>query len=494
MHNILAITLGTRDLQFDMEELLRSDIECNQKVTEKGILSFEINTKNGAIEVNKDGHLTSPYHGGKIISESEELLAYIKWPIIEETLRKYIRKADKVLLVSTEQKDAAEYHQKRDTKYFSKLLKKYLIQEYKLDPQNIQEEVICEQVTNIDHLYIKWEDLHKGKKSIFQVNKDQIEHVYLLAQGGIDQINTALTLKLIEYFPNKLTQIQKGEGEPAKELEFPKLFISNLQKHKIQQLLDRYDFNGVFTLSDDERIKQMCHYADLRLKLQHDQILQNVTLSLIDQQIGNLQSNPQSTFSLEKQKITDLYLSAKIDFYRQDYPEFIWKMFTVSENLHRVFIEDALQEKIHSKYYDRSSTGKYNEEFRSFIAKFPKLQDSLYAKGIKIDNPNRRFYNCFLNYLFSRKMFPFSDKITNNLNRAFNLIEPYVESRHRIAHNMGSISVLEIIPEKQKEIITDDKGAIQYIENSLFKSMDTALEIKNLGIYQEIKEKILISL
>jgi hypothetical protein len=91
-------------------------------------------------------------------------------------------------------------------------------------------------------------------------------------------------------------------------------------------------------------------------------------------------------------------------------------------------------------------------------------------------------------------MFPFSDKITNNLNRAFNLIEPYVESRHRIAHNMGSISVLEIIPEKQKEIITDDKGAIQYIENSLFKSMDTALEIKNLGIYQEIKEKILISL
>ena len=98
---------------------------------------------------------------------------------------------------------------------------------------------VTKDVTNIDLLY---EYFAKELKDLFLLPFEEIRQIFLLPQGGIDQINTALTLKIIEHFKGKVTQLQNAENSEVIALDFPRRFIQNLNKHKVLELVKNYDF------------------------------------------------------------------------------------------------------------------------------------------------------------------------------------------------------------------------------------------------------------
>lgn len=105
-----------------------------------------------------------------------------------------VKTKTKIILVFTNQESehalglVSDYHYNCDTLFFQNIISNWILKKFSsyLDSGSIGKIEIKERVTDIDFHYNQFE---KNLISKFNIKKEDIENVYLLAQGGINQIN-----------------------------------------------------------------------------------------------------------------------------------------------------------------------------------------------------------------------------------------------------------------------------------------------------------------
>lgn len=482
MKNIFIITLGTREIQHKIE--LKSN---NLKISDD-YKTLTIIDKNSHIEVFRNNVYNDfichnkPREAGKIILENlSEFNQDIEFPLIEKAFEKIIKKnnIDEIYFVYTDQKDLdfTKIENKRnflkDTVGYKDILKLLLIRKHpELINTKFSEISVTENVTDIDYQY---NEFGKKCKELYE-NIDNIKQIFLLAQGGIDQINHSLTLQLLQAFKDKVKIYQQAEADNPQELKFPFLFMQDLNKQKIIKHAEDYNFGLIDkTLTNNTLIKNISEYAFLRLSLNHSQTGNAIKNILnID---TNLLTFLKTDFN-NKDKINDLYFASKINLKNKNYSDFLWRIFTLVENIYTIEIENNLNIYNTEQFYDNKYSSKdINEKWQLFLEeKIPGITKKLNDNKIWVNNPNRNTFQFIHKEYISPNL---SNSKNNSWKRLYVNLEKLSKARNKLAHELKSV----------------DKGSIlSYIKgysiDELCVDLETVLELSGFGVYDRIKKII----
>jgi hypothetical protein len=270
--NIFIVTLGTREIQFPLEALKPNKFEIgeNCKFVKKDDLTIDtfLNTNYSDFICH-----SFPREAGElIVNNFEKFRNVISFPIIDKTINEISResKIDKIYFVFTNQQDLdltnknQSNNYKKDTLFYKEILKKMLVEKFFYSEDNFNEIEIKEKVTDIDFQY---NEFAKKCKSLFD-EKENIDKIYLLPQGGIDQINHALTLQLIQAFGDKVVIWQQAENTEPKQLCFTNLFLRDLVKQQIIALIDEIEYFAALKIMENynssKNLKKIVEFASYR--------------------------------------------------------------------------------------------------------------------------------------------------------------------------------------------------------------------------------------
>jgi len=502
---IFIVTIGKRDLQVPKEQAIKHKFV--DAIPDKRLYVANVSAQNTIrlIENFNDDKILcfkEPRIAGEALLDEKTYNTYhnfLHLPLIAPTLKKLVKqcKIDKIVLVATNQigleKDPDNlFHYHNDTLFFAKLLEKriseYLNEENHHIPTFSFYEV-QEEATNVDYLYSFFEK-ELREDNLLQNSEDQ--QVYLLAQGGIDQINTALTLRLIEYFPNlKLYQQKEGSDTPE-VLAFPNLFIENSRRQKAVELLSNFNYTGVQALVSESSAKGplVDLWSTLALRILA------VNLKQIEAQLGKLEQIYQErnwqipswlaalkTTEKEHLKLKLTYLAAKVQFTIGFYGDFLWRMASLSENILKPYCEEFLGGKIKYNEYDN------HKSFKKLIEKKePALKTELLKKGRKKLIPNKQTF--FKIFIHAQKKHDFgkTQEELRAIARLYHSLNIYNGARNKLIHHLEGITLERI--DEILDIKRDHKDENAIPPQQLFHELDNFFSVKSQPSDKALQFKI----
>ncbi len=355
MKNYLIITIGTRDVQ-TTEKLIQESVDqghlaiesrfLNQATGKESISSIRLLSTGEIIKIKANNNeqfsnfyiFSSPREAGQyLVQAPTDTTNWLTFPLVKAPLNWLQQKIgfiDYVLTVFTDQdKPVAGFHWKDDTLFFNKLIQKFLQNHPVTEKAFYEDYPITQQPVNIDYQYDHFE---QAKGGLLHTNIDEVENIYLLAQGGIDQINTALTLKLLEHFPGKVRYLQQPEDHSVEERKFPRKFLRNINKVKAAELLNRFDFNAIQAIIHDKKPLLLSRVGDL---------LRNLHVEDARQCYNQLLKSKYSNSGLDTfwQLVNDigeyqarqrlLFLNALVEYKQEQYNEVVLRLRTLGEVL-----------------------------------------------------------------------------------------------------------------------------------------------------------------
>lgn len=496
MKNIFAITFGTSDIQFN-----RQMVEGKGYSIRNGGNNMKLQIKDIEISIKKNRErndfflLNSPRIDGEIVYNNiKDFLPIIDLPLTLPVIEHIKRTRPDAsfnywFLVDTNQdkEKVKEIHWKNDTLFVSQIFKAKI--QY-LFPDESDEKfkffTISEDLTNIDKHYL---DFRNKCPEIFDCKEDEINRIFLLPQGGIDQINQALTLQLIQAFKTRVSQWQQAEDADPKELKFTRYFLKDLNKQKILKNIEDYEFGLIDNmLTDDKVVLKLCKYADLRLTLNHNQTacyLQELKKyfngNILFDKIS-LKFNGNKIYADENVKLKDLYLSAKIKFYQRKYSDFLWRIFTLAENIYKIELEKYFDTKLMKFYSSKLQLNDVNLKWINFLNNQDNgIVEYLNKKGIFKSNPSRKALQKIHEYLIYKKKLVYDDQKQKAWKNVYIALEKLADTRNKIAHELSALDF------KQKNNILPKNYTIEM----LISDFDTIIGVSGFDIYDLIKDEII---
>jgi len=495
LKTILILTIGTSDVQVEASLLQPSgfalhpeDITKEEKRIVNSLLTPEVfHVKNN--RNNQDSFLICrPREDGIIMLRNYQYIkSILSFPLIEPVLLKLVinnNPPNKILLIYTDQPEppvTSERHFQNDTLFFKDLLELRIRELLPgLKPNDIISYKISDHITDIDFHYSNFE---KETANFMPVEDDELKQVFLLAQGGIDQINQAVTLQLIRRYGNKLKLYQKAEeGEPVL-LRFPRLFLNDLNKEKINKHLEDYDFGLIADLTFNKKVKLISEYAYYRLSLKYDE-LNPIVNKLKKETDHEIYQRLVFNHNDNREYLRDIYLQAKINLLQKQFADFLWRVFTFSENL----FKSLLYQQIGSvdEFYQKKNISP-NQPWLDYLTKLDnRLPGYLEKKHVNLANPNRKTFFYIFKFFIENKGNPL--KIPNNdlilYNTVFRKLEDLSGERNNIAHYLRPASISQI------EKILNQSTPQNYNISKLQADIDQILEIETFGIYDKIRHFI----
>lgn len=482
MKHAFIITIGTRDIQIHKENRSK-------------LLSFD---ESLVTDQNNDDpdyfYFKSPRQAGeKLLSLYNQLKAFLAFPMIDEFMDHLQHNLECDLrqfagiLVYTDQQDVANGASKGDTLYFKDILVKHLIEKYPLCEDQIKSIPVKNAVADIDTQYANF------SSQLIQLFTDPnaIDEIFLFPQGGIDQINQAITLQLIQLFRNKVRYFQKPRKQPVRELQFPVLFLTDLHKNVLKDHLDQYGFDRVDRdICPDKWVYHLCTYAAYRLSLRYEDARSEFSKSIscindkklkkAINQLG-LQQFKNNSVSENRQKLVDLYISIKIKSFQKNYRGFLIDLFTLSENFEKQYIDEYTNQETGSYYNKPIQFGEPNSKWESFISQNfpPEVLNNLKSLSIDVTNPNWQTYKFLFKFLINNQ------KLPQHLTQHYHTIDCFFDKmrglRNRVAHSLSHPQFSQI------------QGDIKFCNitiDDFFKIMDGVLDVSNYGDFDLIKNKI----
>lgn len=484
MKNYLIITLGTRDVQ-----ILKSKLATNgwNIIGEANSRNFKISKDDLVLEttpntVYPEYLLVAPRQGGKYILEHlHDFLPIIELPLIQPLLDQIqsqnIQITDYLLIYTDQEQSYKEekikvFHFNNDTLYFKDIIHEVFKTHTLLKNAQPDEYGIFEEVANIDYQY---DHFGQSKKDILIDNFGEIGEIFLLPQGGIDQINHAITLQLLQAFKSKVRLFQQPEAPTPVELTFPQKFLHDLNKQKIVKHLEDYDFDKAeMLLFDDTPLKQKLSYAVKRLNLNYE--------GLFIEELGK-RWEELSVVEQKRVKIQDLTYNFKIQMRQAKYNEALTKLYTIYENLFKQLI-DEIENEDTGRYYIKNVTPP-NEKWEAFLDKLGPsyLEDLQRIKIVKIpldlNNPNAFTYFYLLRFLARDKKVDFEENKIKKLNT---VLQKLRDKRNAINHSMGAVLKSEI-----DEVLGNQK----ITENEFYTLLDSFAKTHGLGFYEFLRQECL---
>lgn len=366
MAAILIVTLGTSDINID-----KSFIEALASETEMSTLYHP-----------KTGRLLARPIGEFILKHYDKLKKEVVFPILSPCFN-FLKKNEipsKVILVVTNQEHPI--FSKQDTIHYAEIVKR-LIPE-RLDKSVEVEKIIqiTDNVTFLDNMY-DWFGQVFNKKPLNHLSS--FDTIYLLNQGGIDAINTALLLQIIPVAGDKLVHLAVSEQTyECHELEFSLQFMQQNEKIKLKSFVEQYDYAAIKTLNTASDIKNIAQYAQARLHFDFDSAL------LACQRISREQRSFQVKFINELNAITgeeqdslirELYSNAVIKVRQESYVDFLLRIFRITEHIAKSEVLKIMN--ISHKQYDFR---KWSSTIEDFVIKPENIDLKVFLDNYKLGN------------------------------------------------------------------------------------------------------------
>lgn len=472
---ILFITIGTSEIQINNNPGAGFSIH-NNKLEKDGFSIVNIRQNRGYSSYL----LKSPRNDGEtIFKEYLRFKSIIELPLILPVINFLIEKGvsfEEVWLIYTDQKDADENFKVNDTLYFKDIVKlklKEILPSAKFNEYGIEQ-----RVRDIDYQY----KLFGQEILAIAKRKDEIEKVYLLPQGGIDQINQALTLQLIQLFKDKVILYQNAEKANPEELEFPSLFLHDLTKQNVIKHIKDFDFDKATDLIlDNEKLHHLAVYAGLRLNLLHSEVDDS---KLEDKyRIKWVELSP---LQQKKIKLQDLIFSFKILLRQRNFNEALTKLFSITDNLFKFRLNEYTNEDV-SEYYDKSCEvpGAVNKRWENFIEEKLGIE---YLKQVKkkkkrINNPNFLTESYLFRLLIEDEKIP-SSATSNQVRNFTSLVNDLRDLRNAVVHNLGAVSETDV-----SNILKKYNDSTETFLDMIDKIAGT----RGFGVFSDIQENILLS-
>jgi hypothetical protein len=487
MKNIFIITLGTREVQLRKSKLSNHGFVVSSD--EKQIAHRDLPDMNLSVYENHNFPdfycCAEPRVSGNIILENWDYLKkVIEFPLIEQALDTIIsgHTIHELILVYTDQKDIDTTNKKSlthfnsDTISFRNIFRRQLLELYPSLPNNPASDIaVTEKTADIDFQY---RNFAITCKALYEL-EPEILQVFLLAQGGIDQINHALTLQLIQAFGSKVKLWQQAEGNEPRSLTFPFLFIQDLNKQKLIKHISDYDFGFINkNLTTNKLIVHLAQYSSARLQIKHDTVKCNLDYlkDKVDPDFYRMLQIDPAHFK-DLQRLQDLYISSKISLLHDNYSDFVWRLFTISENLFQVRLEKDLPDS--RRFFNPNiSNNQTNESWIAALIKIsPNLPDILRNKGVYLNNPNRKAMFEIFCYIEINK----GNTSIQKFRKIFNVMENMALQRNRLAHNLQPVKKESLI-----QVLGQDYGL-----KGLTDDLDLILNIKEYGIFDDIRKAMM---
>jgi len=484
MKNIFVVTFGTSDVQFDKKVIERNGFEI---ISNKRTISLQHKSKSISISLkpNRDREdyflLNSPRIDGEIVfNHITDFLPIIEIPLTLPVIQHLKLKnpelsIDKWFLFDTNQeKDKVkENHWRNDTLYISWIFKAKIQYLYPAETdEKFEIHTISEDLTNIDRQYL---DFKMKCPGIFNLKEEEINQIIYLPQGGIDQINQALTLQLIQAYKTKVKQWQKAEDAEPNVLHFTYLFLNDLNKQKILKHLEDYDFglianSGIFNREDE--VFRLSEFAYKKLNLDYD----NLDRSIKYYEEDNTENRSK-----------DLFIYSKIFLRKGDYGNYLWRLFTLLENIYRMKVDMVFGST--EKLYIEAKNQPGSNNWIKKIKEIPGLEAFLNKKEIYKNRnlewriPNRFAYKHIYNFFIENNYLTDEIKVVQNINYLFNKSKLLADLRNDLAHYLRPITL---------NIIEDalPKGISLYDLNKKWDEVFYIEDSKPFGIYEDITVEI----
>lgn len=399
MRRILVVTTGTRDVQIRLNE---------GETADKGLFTYEIPDK-GQVSVSVFPHadhpgtmlLTSMRHGCRQLTEDYPFIKdRLIMPIIEPAVKYVLENAgpvDLLLFVVTNQENetVVQRFRDRDTVYLPDLAEKFLHDLYHEDIGEFDTYEVYERITDIDLWYDRFENELRTKKLI-EENPGETE-VWFMPQGGIDQVNQALTLRLIEHYKN-LKLLQVAENCEPKQLEFPDKFLHNLTRVKARELAKKFHFNEVeaLNISNDKTIRLLADTGSMLMRLDFDSLIRNMNYGLhnvpdlikeiYESWIRNLNSHTINKI---------LYLTCKVHYYCENADEMLWRLYTLRELMLKPYVAKWIGWRNTSEEYPFRDLNRNIEQNRDLVRllRNRNLNDRILKPGVHLFNVIAEYYD-----------------------------------------------------------------------------------------------------
>lgn len=313
----LIVTLGTRDLQIYKSIIADENFDSNieTKIVKVKSTGDEVTLNQNIAEEGFYMVRSARYGGGKILNNFNVFKKHLRYPILKPALEMLTadnNNAVQLIFIYTDQENADERFRKNDTIEYAYILEKLIKEDF--PTINVDNFLVFKEVTDLDYQFNQFESYlnRRGDKNkVSLIDNDNINEIYLMAQGGIDQINTAITLKLIEHFPNlKLLQKKEGEGKTI-ESSFPLTYRLSLDKNIIKEFINENNYSAArkvilpLTKVDSQLrpIKNCLTFLNNRINFQHQQnigLLEQVQIDLSAEYLRNYKEKyPHHSFLID---------------------------------------------------------------------------------------------------------------------------------------------------------------------------------------------------
>ncbi len=431
-NNVIICTLGTRDLKLSREPDTIGWLKLHNleyRPAPDGLL--ELKNVRQACEL--------------LLNNYKTCKEWIRWPIILPGLEFINEKSGlnretpvKFIIISTDQSAdnlAADRHKRNDTFYMGELLKHWMKLEYGhlFDIYNIP-------VTgNLVELDTQYKNLWPKLVQEAGIKKDM--HCWLLLQGGIDAINTAVLLRAIAYFdkaPEYLT-LPEGETRPLQSV-FPRQVLLSSLRSNLLNSLENENYSAISQMGRKVS-DSLCKLADLMqsillLDFQKsrkiiDKLKTDLPLRKTAREIDR-HFHPDDKFFRQQALMANILWQDR----RNAWSSFILRVFTLAENILKPRVEEYLGEEV---LYDENSG---HEQWNRLLAKNPELLNYLNSVNInrgtlRTDIPGRLVYKFILKYAREHGR---PELFTATEETLFNKLNQLSLLRNEIAHYLEGIS------------------------------------------------------
>lgn len=325
--NILFVTLGTRDVSIEKEAL--AAVAGKEEL--EGLYFTRGNSETFMARLG----------GAFVFNHYSSLKDKLKFPILEPAVKWAKGKKiffDRVCLVATNQDEQqAGHYAQGDSLYFARIIQEALKKE-KIDREvqfrSVEIIEIRDDVAYLDAMFDFFQKKLSGKA--FSSLKESDDRVYLLNQGGIDAINTALMLNLLYACGDRSNILSVNEKtQVCTPLQFTAQFTGQLEKKRFAHALRRYDYAAIQDMDLPEATRLIAGYAAARLHFDFDQgreYLQEIDFRLRrDIEMEILEMN--GIRNAEETLIREVYWNAGIKFRQGAYVDFVQRLFRIVEHL-----------------------------------------------------------------------------------------------------------------------------------------------------------------
>ena len=386
--NALIITLGTRDVQIDLNVLKEK---------------FPEEYKN--IIYEKSNTLLARHAGEHIHKHFQELQKHLSFPIIQPTLEYLEGKAehiDFILLIATDQ----EKPHQNDTCFYAEIIKRHLITKHTSLVKKVEIfKVKSNEVTYLDKMYSYFSGTIPVQKHFKELSEH--ENIYLHLVGGIDAVNNAIRFNAIQFFGTKIkAELHVNEEtKSAVPVHSVRNFLQQNDINTAQKMIQNYFYEGISSLNFiSEDIKNFSLYVQHRLMFDFKKA-KSFLSDLQESSVRDVHLKYMDTFKKEDKTLflKELFWNTHLKYIQKNYVDFLLRFFRLVEE----FLIQEVLKIINITYEERN----WGENFKKYLADCPQMKSWLEQKDVKYNTeaPSTYLLRHILQFLTENNQYPKDD-------------------------------------------------------------------------------------